>query len=223
MKNVLNLTLIFMLAISMIACKGDKPQEAGAANEVKTATKGTAKYNVEPLLSKVLWVGSKPTGSHNGSVDVINGSVNVANGKIAGGKFIIDMNSIKCLDLEGGKKESLEAHLKGTASGKEDDFFNVAKHSTATFEISKVTGLTNNEKGNSLVYGNLTLKGVTKSISFHATINISAQAVSVQSQQFNINRTDWDIKFMSKNFIEGIKDKFINDDIALQINLVARS
>ena len=50
---------------------------------------------------------------------------------------------------------------------------------------------------NSLVTGNLTLHGVTKQISFPATIQVSDDAVEVAADFF-INRYDFDIKYPGK-------------------------
>ena len=115
----------------MILSKNDKTEsaEVSDAKEVAEAS-GTSFANVQ---GKVYWTGSKPTGKHTGYIDVKSGNLVVDAGKITGGEFTLDMNTITCTDLDGDGKLSLEAHLKGTDEGEEDDFFNVTKFLTAKF------------------------------------------------------------------------------------------
>ena len=203
------LSISFIFLGLMTACnnapKGEKATttaakavEKKAANKTYAVTKG----------STLNWSGSKIAGTHTGTINVSNGSINVDNGAVTGGKFTIDMSSIVCTDLKAGEgKEDLEGHLKAP------DFFDVAAHPNATFEITSVTG--------SNVTGNLTMKDVTKSITFPATIKVAPGGVMVTSSDFTINRTDWGIKYGSATFIDGLKDKAINDNIGISINLKA--
>lgn len=221
MKISIQIFLLFGLIGLMTSCKKSTTESADV-NEATTTTQASGtELSVDLTNSKVLWVGSKPTGKHNGFINLQSGTVVVNDGAVTGGKFVLDMNTITSTDLEGGMKDNLEAHLKGTAEGKEDDFFNVAKYPTATFEISKVTGLANDPDATHLVYGNLTLRDVTKEVGFKATIGTNDQGVRVSTQPFAINRADFGIKFMSKSFFDDLKDKFIDDNIDISINLTA--
>lgn len=96
----------------------------------------------------------------------------------------------------------------------------MTKYPSSSFEITKVTGTANDKEGNALVYGNLTILTVTKEVSFKANINILENNVTVTTPIFQINRTDWGLKYQSKNF-GALKDEFINDEVKLQINLNA--
>jgi len=222
MKLFSNLLLAFLLVGFASSCKKDSAEKA-TVGEAKEAAAATGKnYTVNSSTSKVNWLGSKPTGTHTGTIDVSEGTVTVENGKVTSGKFTLDMNTIKSTDLKGESAASIEAHLKGTRKPEEvDDFFNVPKFPTASFEITKVTNLANDETASHLVYGNLTMKDVTKEIGFRAKINVNANGVTVSTPEFAIDRTNWGIKFMSKNFVEGLKEKFIDDEIKLSINLSA--
>jgi polyisoprenoid-binding protein YceI len=152
---------------------------------------------------------------------VSDGTVAFEAGTLTGGSFTIDMNSITDLDLDGKMKENLENHLKGTVEGKEVDFFNVTKFPTAKFEITKATKLMNNEDANYVINGNLTMKDITKNVSFRAMVTEADGKVSVTTPQFTIDRTEWDIQFRSTKFFDDLKDKAINDEIGLKINLAA--
>jgi len=190
--------------------------EAPSNTESAALSGGSGKYAVNEG-SLVSWEGSKPTGSHTGFIKVSDGSLAVENGKVTGGKFTMSIGSLTVTDLKAGDgKEDLEGHLKS------DDFFGAAANPEASFEITKTTGLTNDADGaNHLIYGNLTLKGVTKPVSFKATVSTDGDNVNVSTQQFEIDRTKWDMKYGSGTFFDDLKDKVINDNVGIQIELSA--
>ena len=123
---------------------------------------------VNPDVSSVEWIGEKVTGKHNGSIKIKEGSISLHDGKLSTGKIIIDMESITCSDLEGEWSDKLVGHLNSA------DFFDVKNHKTSTLEI---TGFTHKEEKNYTVKGNLTIKGITKPITFPASIEIKVQSL----------------------------------------------
>ncbi len=215
------LFFILVLGVSLTSCKkasGDKAQVAEKAKvEVATGTSMT----VNIANSKVLWEGAKPTGSHKGIISLSSGEIVVSDGTVTGGNFILDMNSISVVDLDGEMKSDLEGHLKGAVAGKEDHFFNVAKYPTGKFVITKTTILANDPDATHLVYGNLTLRDVTKEIGFKAHLSIANDVVKVMTPSFTINRTNWGVNYGSKSVFDNLGDKFVNDDIGLSIELIA--
>lgn len=221
MKTMNRVLFIFMVLGLVIACKpkGDAT-EAGEAGEVSTE-EGTT-YTVDIGASQVLWEGTKVTGSHNGNVQLQSGELVMKDGDLVGGNFVIDMNTITDLDLEGNMKENLEMHLKGTSDGKEDDFFNVPQYPTAKFEITKATKLMNNEDANYVVNGNLTIKDTTKEIGFRALVEEENGVVTVSTPQFLIDRTEWGIQYRSSKFFDDLADKAINDEFGLKVELTAK-
>lgn len=157
--------------------------------------------------SSIAWLAKKVTGEHNGTVGISAGALNVDGNKLIGGNFTIDLKTIKDLDLtDPGYNQKLVGHL---SSG---DFFEVEKFPTASFVITKVAG--------NQVTGNLTVKGITKSITFPAEIAVKGGKVTAKAN-ITIDRTDFNIRFNSKKFFESIGDKAIYDDFALTVSLVS--
>lgn len=157
--------------------------------------------------SSIAWLAKKVTGEHNGTVAISAGALNVDGNKLIGGNFSIDLKTIKDLDLtDPGYNQKLVGHL---SSG---DFFEVEKFPTASFVITKVAG--------NQVTGNLTVKGITKSITFPAEIAVKGGKVTAKAN-ITIDRTDFNIRFNSKKFFESIGDKAIYDDFALTVSLVS--
>ena len=206
-----------IVTIAFVGCKNDKT-EAGDAVEVAPVEEAVI-MTVDASASMVEWVGSKPAGKHNGTIAVTEGEVQLKNGSIVGGKFGIDMNTITVLDLtEADGKLDLEGHLKGLTKESEDHFFNVTKYPNATFEITSVT----TEGAVSTVNGNLTMKEVTKNVTFPATITVEENQVTIKSESFKIDRTQWGVNYASKSIFDDLKDKFVDDEIELKVTAVAK-
>mgnify|MGYP002084543859 CR=1 FL=1 len=112
-------------------------------------------------------------------------------------------------DLKGDLKGKLEGHLKDA------DFFDVSKNPTAEFEISSVAADTAGG-GTHKITGNLTLRGVTKSVSFPAKVQVDPAAKTASATaNFNINRKDWNISY------EGKKDDLIRNEVNIDLNISA--
>ena len=166
-------------------------------------------YTVDAAKSTITWLGKKVTGSHNGTISLKSGSLNVNGKNVTGGTFVIDMTSIK--DADGSEK--LEGHLKA------DDFFGSTKYPTSTFVITKVTGSGTNVN----VTGNLTIKGITKPLSFPATVTVNGDGTaSALAGKITVDRTKYDIRYGSKSFFDSIGDKAIDDNFEIGVKLVAK-
>lgn len=210
--------LIFSIVLLGFACKGPqgKDAETSDAKEVKSA-EAAMNYQVVAEESIIHWTGSKPTGEHHGTVEVQRGVLNVDENTIIGGSFVMDMTSILVEDIEDPEmNQKLEGHLKSP------DFFNVDTFSTASFEITQVDAVGENPDYTHKISGNLTIKDISKNISFMAHVEITPEAIKAHTERFIIDRTNWDVNYQSKTVFDNLKDKFIHDDIALEVELKAK-
>lgn len=181
----------------------DKPKAVTSeAAPVSAASPAAAaeKYLIKPDTSKIEFDASKVTGSHHGSFEKFAGTIEYAGqpekSKV---KITIETSSVTT------DTPDLTKHLK-TA-----DFFDVAKFPQATFESTEIK--TGGEKGAShTVTGNLQLHGVTKSITFPATIVVKPGEISVEST-FSINRKDFGINYA------GAADNLIRDEVVLRLHV----
>lgn len=176
------------------------------------AKKGATTYVVDTKTTTATWLAKKVTGQHSGTVNLSKGTI-ISDGKtITGGTLEFDMNSIACTDLTDKEwNGKLVGHLKS------DDFFSVEKNPTAKFEITKAVAKTATDYD---VTGKLTIKGITQEITFPAMIKMDGKTF-VTVAKITVDRTKFDIKYGSKDFIEGIGDKAINNDFQLDVNVVA--
>ncbi|MCF6349736.1 MAG: YceI family protein [Flavobacteriaceae bacterium] len=207
MKKII--VVLSIVGLFFISCKEDKSKKTDTqdAKEVVKTEMVNNKYKV--VSSKLTWKGYKPSGVHNGTIDLKEGVLNY-DGNLKGGKFTFDMTSIKVLDIKDTKDNAdLMGHLVNS------DFFDVTQFPTGAFEITKVI----KADITSTIEGNLTLKGITKSISFPASIIEKDGELTFLSNAIKIDRTDFGIKYKSKKFFDNLKDKFINDlfDITFEV------
>ncbi|WP_066220746.1 YceI family protein [Formosa haliotis] len=218
-KRILSLMFIAALGVTLNACKNtSKEASTTEAEPVAESVDATAKYKIDVENSTIEWKGFKPTGTHNGTINIDSGVLTTEGNTIQSGTVIIDMNTIVALDVEGDKKDNLEAHLKGTVEGKEGDFFNVTQFPSAAFEI---TGVSTNDAGKTMLSGNLSIRGIKKNVSFPVTVSTTDSTLSIVSDSFSIDRTLWGVNYGSKSVFDNLGDKFINDDIELKINVTA--
>jgi len=189
-RRILSLALTLVFAFTAMAVE---PIE-GEKKEVNTET------------SAVTWKGYKFAGSHSGNITLESGSLMFEEDKLTGGEFTVDMTSISVTDLEAGKgKEKLEGHLNA------DDFFGTATHATASLVFTKVVASGKNSYD---VTGDLTIKGITKPITFEVSVYGSKATASLK-----VDRTNYDIHYGSANFTDTLKDKAIYDEFDLVVDL----
>ncbi len=169
-------------------------------------------YSVNTGSSVVVWKGYKVTGSHTGTVKVKSGNVQFTNGVLTAGSFEMDMNSVNDTDLEGEWAAKLVGHLKS------DDFLGVATYPTASFVITRA--IPQDSKGNYKLIGNLTIKGTTKEVKFFASATESNGTVNATGKM-TIDRSEYNMRYGSGSFFDGLGDKTIYDEFDLQISLVA--
>ncbi|MEM0895991.1 MAG: YceI family protein [Verrucomicrobiota bacterium] len=195
-----------LATLTLVSC--DNPADKTVDAEVTEAVEKTEEAAPESAVryvftenSKIGFVGSKVTGSHEGGFEKFTGHFTLVDGKPVGNdhKVEIDMTSTW------SDNEKLTGHLKAP------DFFDVEKFPTSIFDVTSIA-----EEGDGYtVTGNFTFHGVTKSISFPATVTQTDDTAKIQAE-FDINRFDFDIKY------PGRTDDLIRKEVVIKLNLEAR-
>lgn len=175
-------------------------------------------FTIDPAASKFMWTATKVTGEHTGGVPVKSGSVTVADGTLRGAEVIMDMTGITCIDIDNeGANAKFVGHLKGA------DFFEVDKHPTAVFKITKVEPIKDATAGkpNYTVTGDLTIKGITKPNTFDCLFWMDGKTARAAAS-FTFDRGQYDIKYRSGTFFPEIGDKAISDAVGLTFDVSAK-
>jgi polyisoprenoid-binding protein YceI len=144
---------------------------------------------------------------------------------------VFDMTTVrsedKSIDEAGNKK--LTRHLHS------EDFFDVEQYPTATFQIASSVPFDSTERQDTpgpatspkqqrikhpthKMTGNLTIKGITKSISFPAKITLEDSLLRAKAN-FNIDRTHWRLTYGAD---ESLGNKTIYPAVNIGLDIVAQ-
>lgn len=207
MRKHLSIVPLLLIAALTYACSdpaANKPKATvgNAAPESSSANQSAVEALViSPENSKVDFVASKVTRSHQGSFKKFTGKIDLVPDSIPDSRVSIE--------IETGSVETDEPEL--TKHLKTADFFDVAKYPKATFVSTKIEP---NSSGGSnySVTGNLDLHGVKKSVSFPATIQVTPDSATLDAE-FAINRKLFEIVYAGK------ADDLIRDEVVIKLNL----
>lgn len=210
MRTRFAFTAATLLAVSLVACdnepaKGKPTAEVAApvATQSAAPTGASATYAFSNENSELNFVGAKVTRKHDGKFGKFNGTVTVVDSDPTKSsvKVDVDVSTISSDD------EKLTGHLKSP------DFFDVAKFPKATFTSTSIKAGGANGATHT-VTGNLEMHGVTKSITFPATVRVTDSGVEADAE-FGINRKDFGIVY------PGMPDDLIKDEVLIKLKLRA--
>ena len=166
-------------------------------------------YQISLKNSTVEWIGEKVTGSHSGFINLKSAFFLFEDEKLVGGEFEIDMNSIKCTDIENPKYAvKLEDHLK------DNDFFATDKYPTSTFKITNVIF----DGTSYMITGNITIREISQEITFPAQFHSHGELFHADAI-VKVDRTKHDIKYGSGSFFDDLGDRMIYNEFTLKIHL----
>lgn len=176
-------------------------------------------YQIDPEKSIFEWIGRNLNNRHYGRIAIKGGSLVIAEGTPAGGNIVLDMERITNIDLQDpGWRDMLIHHLK---SG---DFFAVEQFPEASFRL---TGWERGkevppEAPDGMVTGELTIKDVTRTVSFPVTVAPQTDGSIKAHATFNIDRTLWSIRYGSGRLFERLGMHLVHDIISLEMFIQAR-
>ncbi|MBL4709255.1 MAG: YceI family protein [Flavobacteriales bacterium] len=173
---------------------------------------GGESYTINKSISQVEWVGKKVTGSHEGTIQLIEGFVVLKGDIISSGEIIIDMNTIAVTDIENkGMNAKLKRHLTSP------DFFGVEDYPTGKLKITSSEKTADNKLK---LICELTLKGISKRIEIPTTL-MQEENKLVAIGEIVIDRTLFDIKYGSGSFFDNLGDKAIMNDFKVKFKVAA--
>ena len=182
-----------------------------------------AKFSYDKNNSEFEWVGKKLTGEHNGGIQLSSVYIDVYkrtdNSISVSGYISIDMNTITNYDIKSEEYRGyLVDHLKN------EDFFDVINYPYSYIKIVDCTELDEikNSQYNYLISGEITIKGITKKVEIPIFLeeNIAMDYTEIAvTGRIDIDRTDYGIKYKSKNYFPDIGDKFIYDEFTINFKV----
>lgn len=212
------LAVLLLSAACQSAPKADKA-EITDAQAVKPEEGHS--FTVDTSLSTVYWLGTKPSGSHKGTFRFAEGQLFVTDSTVTSGQFTIDINSLKNTDLsDANMRKNLENELR------DENFFEAGKFPVAKFEITEVSKYRPSDTSASvllkdathMIKGNLTIKAITKNITFPAKISMQEGKVHAEAN-FNIDRTQWGMTYRAD---KSLQDKLINSIVNIRFDILTK-
>lgn len=209
-------TSIIAISLLSVACEDPSANKAKATVNEPTAERAAHFANnpaavpapkgealkIDPGTSKIEFTGSKVTGKHDGGFDQFSGTIDLVNNKPVDSGVHVEIDAASVVSDD----EKLTEHLRSK------DFFDVATFPKATFTSTKIEPDSQGGSDAYTVTGDFTLHGVTKAVSFPATIKVSDGSVEVDSE-FTINRKDFGIAYAGK------ADDLIRDGVVIRLSL----
>jgi len=193
------------------------PVETGEQTPEAELKDGT--YLIDTEKSIFEWIGRNLNNRHHGRIAIQSGEMTVQGGKLAAGGIVLDMNGITNSDLQdAGWRDMLIRHLKS------DDFFAVARYPTASFRLTEWAAEAGAppEAPNGAVSGDLTIRDVTRRISFQAIVAPQADGGIKAHAVFDFDRTLWNVCYGSGKLFERLGMHLVNDIITAELFIQAR-
>jgi len=207
-----------------------EPRKARQGRRTKASTNPSIILNKR--VSTLEWTGGLKfiNNNHNGNLKIKGGSLFLEDKTKITGTIVVNMLSMTNIDLPDNKKEYLIGHLRN------EDFFHVERFPTASLKInnSKILEKQSSGKYNMEVSGDLTIKSITKPITFTAIVDLDSDVKSATgTMQFN--RADFGVQYRTEMHLddaksfwnsatttkETLKDKVIKDEIDIKFNIVS--
>ncbi len=207
------LVLLFIAILTGCAQSGEKTNTSETAVDEVETSGPTVIYDGIKTGSYIDWQATHLGGvnARVGKIYCKEGSVQVKGGSVSAANIEMDMNSMTEDKLDEDQATELLGHLKSP------DFFDLEKHGNCTFELTKIIPMEG--KYNSQVIGGLTILSVSKNITFKANIDVQESEVSIVSEKFEVDRSDWGLTYNEEGTAGVPLDYLISDEIAFAINV----
>ena len=228
--------------ILVAACGQQKEGTDAEVSEAKEVAEvnTSESFSINKEESQITWIGSKPTGKHNGTIPIASGDIAVEGNEVVGGTIVINIAEIDNEDL----KEDPKNHGKLVSHLKSEDFFDAENHPTAEFVITSVAPYSKEDSvkvkeefdtqykpasakehmvasPTHKVTGNLSMRGKTLSVSFPAHVKVQDDKV-IAKAKFNIDRSLWGLQYGNEaDVVDKAKDKFIYNTVNVGFDIVA--
>ena len=206
MRRNLLLSLLGLSLLTLFACAN--PADGVPEAEVAEPAATDSAYDVDETAvvrlpfddsSSITWVGSKVTGSHDGGFKSFTGEIELVEGDPTRSSVNLTIDTTTIWS----DNDKLTGHLKSA------DFFEVDTYPEATFRSTAIQPAAD---GGFEITGDLTLHGVTKSITFPASIDLDAGTVTANAE-FVLMRSDFGIVYPGK------PDDLIRDEVVVRFDL----
>lgn len=214
MNNCIRTSVLILLLMGFFGCSTDttsigKQSSLQPAQSYQTSAHAVG-VSIDVKKSTLHWKGTKMGGlrSHEGTVPLKDGRLFFEKNKLVGGYIIADMNGIGITDIpkhETTAIRNLTNHLKSE--------FNTQRYSTSKFEITRVVS---HSEDSLTVWGNMSIKDVTKNIAVPLKISTSAGGSRTYQTSFVLDRFAWNIGENGS----WLEKRVVDADFSVKLNII---
>jgi polyisoprenoid-binding protein YceI len=217
MRYALPILLLLAMLIAAPGCSGcgrgpaSESATIGEAveEEVKEAAEGEEAIDDSGAIvytisdqSYIGWAGRKPLGTHFGQFPSFEGTVTVRDGDLTTARVDITFHVTEL--------SSDDTRLTGVLL--DNTWFAVDEHPDARFTSTSIEPAGDGYT----VSGNLEIRGIRKSVTFPAEIDLEDDLITVFAE-FNIDRTAWEI---GRGHVE---DLVVYKDVEIELDVIAEA
>lgn len=203
--------ILIASALALFAQACDNPAREKTELTVREAqsapaeapARGGVRYAFDARTSKVSWVGSKVTGSHDGGFGRFSGTVDLVAGKPEKSSVRVELDATSLYS----DNPKLTKHLKSA------DFFDVERYPKVVFTSTAIAPASGDATHQ--ITGNLELHGVEKSVTFPAKLRATQASVEGDAE-FTFNRRDFGIDYA------GMANDLIRDEVVVRLQIRAQ-
>jgi len=195
--------------LSLLAACGSTPTPVApveapveVAAPVAAPTPAGTELAVDNTRSGISWTAHKLLGENAIALRDYTGKVWVDGDQVTGVAFVGKMASLEA------DQPKLTTHLLNA------DFFNVEVYPESSFTSTSVAAGSKVDGFNATVTGDLTVMGITKTITFPAAIELTADQVAARAA-FDVDRRDFKLVY------PGMPDNLIKDIVPMEVHFVA--
>ena len=198
MATPVSTVLVVVAALGFVPSLALSPRPASPATARSVAGGPPDTLLVDSRASSIRWKGTGLGGraAREGTIGMSTGMFVIRHEQLTSGVFTVDMTR-------------LDAALRG------EELFDVAHHPVASFNS---TGVKRLGQARWQVSGNLTMRGVTRPLTFDADVRWEELGHMIATTSFTLDRRQWGIGNRGAALTDGVVD----DGIQLSITLDAR-
>ncbi len=176
--------------------------EAPEATPNATPSGEVVTYTIDPDYSSIMWNATVPIGTREGGWTMFDGTITMEEGKPETMKIDVTVDMTSAFS----DAPELTEKLQG-----DENFFKPGTYPTSTFKSKSVKKTAEGYE----VTGDFTIRGVTKEVTFPATVTIEGDKLTAQAT-LSMNRQDFGITYHST-----IGDYVIQDMCKLILDIIA--
>lgn len=206
---------VFVLFLSFVSCKKDNT--SGVTQGKNVAGHLEKNYHVDVGESTMDWRmtlsfedEASPDMGFYGTIQVKSGNIKVISGQAVLAEFFTDPGTFVVVQPTGRERDLFVNELEKSGLANERGFFSMQ------LTLHKIN-YTNSGNFNAEISGLMDLNGVVKPVSFRANLNEEKNVFHFNSEEFEINLSEFDIEIPSEAGTEFSNSLVIQLDVTAKI------